>query len=241
MNDNKDRIIKKIKALLAKDVENGATEAEANSAMQKAKELMTEYYVSQSELEDPFVGEKCEIRKIPRIKSGYDLTLFFYGLKKAFDCELCYTKRHVTFFGFNTDVDLCEYFYLLITKATLNEAQKYKQSRDYRIYKRRGYSGRTLVAEFIRGFLVRIEDRLIEMYEDRNSTVPRGMGLVLVKKEERVKREFELAFTNLRNPPSKNITANTGAYLSGKDAGDNLHIKQGIDQYKSDSRLSITS
>lgn len=47
----KDKIAQTIKALLAKTVENGATEEEAFAAMQKAREMMDKHGVSAAELE----------------------------------------------------------------------------------------------------------------------------------------------------------------------------------------------
>src|SRR5690554_1762073 len=47
-----EKILKKIKALLAKTVDNGATEQEALMALNKANELMTEHYITEFDLKD---------------------------------------------------------------------------------------------------------------------------------------------------------------------------------------------
>jgi uncharacterized protein DUF2786 len=48
---NRNAIIEKIKALLAKTVENGATEAEMSSALDKASAMMDAYDIPESELQ----------------------------------------------------------------------------------------------------------------------------------------------------------------------------------------------
>ena len=45
MAENKEQIIKKIQALLAKNTDNGATEHEAISAIKMANTLMQKYFI----------------------------------------------------------------------------------------------------------------------------------------------------------------------------------------------------
>lgn len=68
-NEEKKAIKAKINALLAKNVENGATEAEANIALEKAQELMTKYMIAQSELE--IKNTKCVKLEVPIYPSNY--------------------------------------------------------------------------------------------------------------------------------------------------------------------------
>ncbi len=58
MIGSKNKIKKKIKALLAKTTENGASKEEAINALKKASELMKLYLISESDLEESIVNEK---------------------------------------------------------------------------------------------------------------------------------------------------------------------------------------
>ena len=49
----RDGIIAKIRALISKTVANGATEAEAESAFNKARQLMEEHGIQEEELREP--------------------------------------------------------------------------------------------------------------------------------------------------------------------------------------------
>ena len=51
MNGDKDAIAHKIRSLLAKTVENGATEAEAMLAAEKARKIMDEHRLTQTDIE----------------------------------------------------------------------------------------------------------------------------------------------------------------------------------------------
>lgn len=73
----KDSIKLKIKALLSKTTENGATEAEALSALKKAQSLMLEYFISEHDLVDPYISEKCIFKEVDIIQSAYDMKVFY--------------------------------------------------------------------------------------------------------------------------------------------------------------------
>lgn len=77
-NDNK--IINKIRALLNKTVENGATEAEAQQALIKAYELMAAHHVSEA---DTVQVAKTYIQKFVKFKAPYNTHRWVSSLLKA--------------------------------------------------------------------------------------------------------------------------------------------------------------
>ena len=102
----REKNIARVKALLEKNVENGATEAEAMSALAKASELMKQWYISENDIKDPYLGEKCILKQFPLIQSGYNYRLFYNDLTRLFDCEYYYNSKIIAFFGFEEDVEL---------------------------------------------------------------------------------------------------------------------------------------
>lgn len=63
MKTRREDLFRKIKSLLAKTVQNGCTEAEAMLALDKAKELMDEYTVTETDLA---FDEPCEVNTEPK-------------------------------------------------------------------------------------------------------------------------------------------------------------------------------
>lgn len=235
----RDKIKAKISALLSKTTENGATEAEALIALNKANDLMRDYYISESELKDPYALDKCTLERVNLIKSAYDLKGFFGALSKLFDCFHFYSSQSVSFFGIEQDAKLCAFFYLLITRAALNEKDSYMKSIEYKVYSKQ-YSGKTLVASFLHGFIERITEKLREMYQNRNSTIPEGMGLVLIRKEEKVRSEYEALELDVRVKKPRTIRVLGECYRAGRDAGELFSITQGIEGYKKENTLALT-
>jgi len=236
--DKRDSIKKKIKALLAKTTENGATEAEALTALAKAKELMMENFISEHEITDPYIAETCVFRDVERKKSAYDLTMFLPHLCRLFDCKHFFTKKRVTFFGFEEDAELCVFFYEFIIKACMKEKERYVTTLDYKAASL-VYSGRSLVASFIRGFLVGICLKMDEMYKCRKADLTQEMGLMVIAKEKRVEQQFNDANMKIHGMKPSNRAYETTAFQSGIEKGKDVQIVQGIAQQKKENTLML--
>jgi hypothetical protein len=236
--DKRDNIKKKIKALLAKTTENGATEAEALAALEKAHELMMENFISEHEITDPYIAEQCVFKTIEKIKSGYNIDVFYATLCRLFDCKHYYTTANITFFGFEEDAELCAYFYGFIIKACLNKKNKYMRSREYKALSLH-YSGRSLAASFIRGFMVGICRKMQEMYECRKDNLTPEVGLMVIQKEQLVKKQFEESNIKARSVGIRKGKYEAQAFLNGVQQGQDTRITQGINQHKQDSMLQL--
>ena len=236
--DKKDSIRKKIKALLAKTTENGATEEEALNAMKKAQQLMMENFISEHEIIDPYIAEMCVFKKIGRVKSAYDLNVFLPDLCRLFDCKHYYTKSSVTFFGFEEDAELCAYFYEFIIKACLSSKEQYKNTEGYKVASL-VYSGRSLMAAFIRGFLVGICIKMREMYKCRKAELPQEAGLMVIEKEKRVDQQFKDKNMKIHIHASNKMDYETTAFNSGVKQGQDMPITQGLKQYDRDNTLML--
>lgn len=223
--NNTDNIKKKIQALLNKNIENGATEAEAIAALTKATELMQQYYITENDLKEHFEVEKCELREIPKYKTAYKIDFWYNALSNLFDCQNYYTKTKVCFFGYKDDLDLCEYFYHVITRTAFKEAELFKKSNKYQMLKQYR-SGRMLVSSFVKGFMAGIGDKMFEMYQNRKSTIPYEKSLVLVEKAAKVEKEFNDTF-NFKTVKSK-ITGVAEAFKQGVERGEQVELNRAI-------------
>ena len=238
--NNTEKIKGKIKALLSKTIDNGATKEEMESALQKANELMTAFFISEHDLKDESIINKCVSKSFDIVKSGFDISHYYADLAFLFECEFYFSKSKITFFGYETDVALCGYFYEMIGKTCLLEKSNFTKSVQYKILSHK-YHGRSLSANFIKGFLLEIIYKMQEMYKDRQSNIPESYGLMVVQKTEKVKEEFlklalKIGFTKPKEIANENL-----AFEYGREAGEKLKLIQGLDGKKEELLIEFNA
>lgn len=232
----REKIKVKIKALLAKTTDNGASKQEMESALAKAKQLMLDFFISEHDLKDPYISEKCVLKEVPLIKSGYELGMFYNSLTRLFDCYYYYNSKRIAFFGFDEDVELCAYFYTFIIKSCLLEKDLYMKSEDYKFLKKH-YHGRSLSASFIKGFMKGVCDKMEKLYNDRKTELSaEKYGLVVVKKKEKVKNQFNELNLKIKTKQVKQAIVEKQAYNQGNKIGKNLSLTQGINHSKNSKK-----
>lgn len=231
--ENNERIKNKIKALLSKTTAQGASKEEMESALRKATQLMSEYFITENDLSEDNIS-KCRHETFPIVKSGYDLSFFYADLAHLFDCQYYYGKYNITFFGFENDINLCGYFYNMIVKTCLSEKDKYMKSDEFlrlKLY----YHGKTLASSFVKGFLYNVVVRIQKMYEEREKSMPEAYGLVLIQKKDKIKKEFFDQHPNLKiRKGEREIKAESVAFKLGYKKGSEIALTQAI----SDARVS---
>lgn len=221
--------IRKIKALLAKTTQNGASEQEALSALNKAQELMREYHVSQSDLEEKpdFV---FGVRK--RKRSIYPLFGFEHNLGKLFCCEVvtigANRSSDLLFFGEQHNVTICMYFYEFIIKSCKYEIKVYKKTDAFQLAKKNyNVHGKFIIKSFVIGFIDSIDNKLSAMNKS-NITRDKDYGLIVLTKQDKVKQELSLLIdVNYRNQ-SKGVSVVPCAVDRGKQKGEQTPLSKGI-------------
>lgn len=154
---------RKIRALIEKTPENGATEAEFMFAMKKVGELLLQYNLT---MNDVTLREQVCVTK--SFKSGSKqrdvLWLVASGLGKFLTCKHWYCRPsdgiEWSFFGLEHDVDMALYLCDFIQKAERTAVAEFKRSDIYK-----AFQGNRKIAtnNFQNGFGMRIRERLIEM------------------------------------------------------------------------------
>lgn len=237
---NTDKIKDRIKALLSKTMDNGATKEEMQSALNKANQLMTEFFISEHDLKDNEIINKCIAEQFELTKSGYDLSIFYADLAHLFDCEYYYTKSKITFFGHEQDVALCGYFYNLITRTCLLEKEKYSKSTNYKLLKRY-HHGKTLLSSFIKGFLIEVVCKMQEMYKERQSNIPESYGLMVIEKREKVKNEFNDLDIEIHTQKPKKLKGEKVAFEDGLEQGKKIDLIQGIESCDTVNQFALNA
>lgn len=237
--EHKDKIVAKINALLAKTTDNGASQAEMESALSMASKLMVQHFISEHDIKDSTIADKCVLKEVPISKMAYDVTLFYPVLAKLFDCKYYYNKKRIAFFGYKQDTELCAYFYSLIIRTCLHEVENFKKSENYTLLKNQ-YHGRTLISSFIKGFVIKVGEKMYEMYKNRESSLPPQYGLMISRKIKKVENEFQDHGVKIHTrKTSQEIRAELVAFDAGVQRGDSVNLIQGIEDKRSDLTLQL--
>lgn len=230
----RNRALKRIKALLNKTEENGATIEEAKSSISKANQLMKEYYLTINDIESLEENEVITTGSVDRIKIKYRDTGFLPYLSDLFDCKHFYNKKEVTFVGYDTDVKICIYLYKKITSALINDISVFKKTRTYEVNTLyNGINGRTLVSSFVSGFINGISNKMYHMFCERESNVENNQtGLMVIKSEKVSKFYDQFDVRTIKQPSNQNIVG--AAFVHGEDKGQNFNLNDDLDYQSND-------
>lgn len=210
------KIAARIKALLAKSVENGATEEEAMAAMQKARELMDKYGVTAAALE----AEAETMAKTKFRRDGWGT--FIIKDRIATNVAL-YTDCKIWFdfggdywiLGSETDRQFCMWL--------LDSLDQFIRRACVEFIKTQRITGKKWDHEkaFCIGAINRINARLTTLIAERRKSVQTtdGRSLVVVK-SQLVEQAFAETGIKLRQATNKVTYKRNDAYAAGDAAGD---------------------
>ncbi len=241
-SDTRAKIVLKLRALLAKTVENGATEHEALAAAEKASELMEEYDLSYTDVEQ-VRDERYGARRRPfaggtsRRRTHHEASMVHGAIQRFCDCKCWYSGVELVFFGSETDTETAHHLADMIRVAMDREWASYLNSPQ----REQGVHGRSLRASFMIGMANRLNKRLDELKAARERNVNRsattagqtqagtGRALVLVAKKEIVEERFAKLGLKLGTKASGRTGGQSaGAYRAGQAAGDRVGLNPGL-------------
>ena len=215
----RERIAATIRALRAKTVENGCTEAEALSAAQKLADLLQQHDMTLDEAElreSPFeryeeappgwVGER-----LWKVADGIaHLTGVRYWVQRPGE------RPSVSFFGFAREVDVAKYLLEICRGAMMREEHQRILGGDYVTRARQ----RRAVTPFLDG----MADRLRQRLRDMKPPEPTGTGLVVLRGAL-----IDAAMPEKLRPRGARPSRDTEAgYRDGVAAGDRVALNRGL-------------
>lgn len=206
-------IAARIRALLAKTVASGATEAEAQLAFEKAHELLRKYQLSLSDLElrAEGTGEAvCPPGEVHEIGQWLANAIAEFCDCKVYVSSL-YSGRRIVYFGLLSDCQMAEW----LTSALVGFIQT--KALDYILETSSGNR-----QGFIAGAVNRLNERL---HESAAKASPASSGALIVLKNQLV--ESAWAEKNLRLRKERlTLTSNTrsSAFAAGRAAGDSASL-----------------
>lgn len=164
-------ILAKIKAMLAMTVANGCTEAEAMTALAKAREWMTEYEVTETDL--TFGGEEAQIHTEPRddrddIRGRLACAIGAFCGCKAFKNGI----ERIAFVGLHADTVFAHWLLDTLAEYVARECRNWLDANPspYRV--------RRLET---RGFLWGCADRIVQRLYELAALRPPGTDIILKK------------------------------------------------------------
>jgi hypothetical protein len=225
-DDKREGQLARIRALMARTVENGCTEAEAKAAANLVDKLLATYEVGLDEL--AVREQECIRLDLPLLHSPVK----FAARAIAAFCDartwVNTDTNNIVYLGLEIDCDVAEYLTLVFHRAIEREtAQATAFSPEYALMDGEGRMAWKL--SFAVGMAARLGERLTELKSGRDFTA-RKTGFDLVVSKAAVVKEAWDSLGLVLGPArggGTNLT-DAGAYAQGRTAADGVAINQGV-------------
>jgi hypothetical protein len=224
----------RIRALAARTVERGCSEAEAMAAAAKVGELLEVYGLTMSEVE--LREEACLQRTVvfddPRRQA---MGWLFPALLRFTECRGWTVGRaDYVIFGLEPDVQMAEYLMQVIAGALSFEEARFRASPDYA---RSRAAPQSVLRSFRIGFADRIATRLDELAAHRRASEQAappaarggaaGTALVLLK-EKKLEEGVKALGIRLRTVTRTTVVRDRTAYGRGREAGGRVGLDRPV-------------
>lgn len=209
--ETRKKMLERVKAILAKTMENGCTEGEAMAALAKARELMATYEIDEKELES--LTEKAQIHKTApsdpyEIKRNLCVNVGKFTSCKAFRDR----EEVINFAGKESDIVFASWLLDTLQMFVMRELRAYQKK--LITEKGIGHSNNLTSASFVAGCAHRINEKLKEL-----------APLDWAKTQELIVSELGMQLTKSRGR-SRNISEKDAA--AGFKAGEHARFDRPV-------------
>lgn len=233
----------RIRALTAKTVDRGCSEAEAMAAAAKVGELLDIYGLSMSEVE--LREEACIQRRLAFAgPQRAALRWLFPALLRFCECRGWTDGRQdLVLFGLEPDVQMAEWLLHVIAAALLFEEARFRAGPAYAA---RRHQAQAVLRSFRYGFADRLSKRLAELAEARAATAEASRAAthagsastaLVVAKERKLEEGFRGLGLRLRSTYSQVTVRDRGAYGQGAAAGGRVGLGRPVGAGAGTTRL----
>lgn len=229
---NRDRVANVIRALLQKTTANGCTEEEAMLAAAKARELMDQYRLTQSDVEiqaEPI--DRIHVNRRQQQKTvieDYCLAgiRHYCGVKGWWENGKYVQK--LVLFGLRGDCELAQWLYEMIGSTIMSSAEGYKQATKADFPNGADAARRRAIGDFRMGMAQRINARLHDMARAMEPIAMTASGTALVVvRTALVDAAYAKLGLNLKSRAGRSF--GTGdAYARGIAAGDRVSLNRPV-------------
>lgn len=215
------KIAARIKALMAKTAENGATEEEALSAMQKARELMDKYGLTKEQIElDAATIDQQKVKR-DNFKTFVIKDQIALLVGRYCDCKVWLNRKEatITFFGTEQDRQFAAWLIESLDLFVRNQTIRFMESAGFR----NGAGPWDKQKGFMVGCIQRINHRLHLLCEERQKQARpngRGTSLVVVKMSLVNSAFAQIGLKLGKGGKSGGMKGDGSAFAAGVAAGD---------------------
>ena len=230
----REALLAKIRALLSKTVENGATEAEALAALAKARGMVDAYEVTDAELALTKDEHAIFLREPRGTADPHNIKFHLSGSVAEF-CECTAWRNHdnlLVFCGQRSDAQFATW--LLDTLAAFVQGEL---ANHLATSTATGHARRSVIASFVHGCTRRICQRLNELRRQSTTVAtPNAKALVIVKGAA-VKAKLAECGIKLRTTRSSASIGDDSSYNAGKAAGNRASFGRPVSGQNATLRL----
>jgi len=237
---DREKIIEKIRALKAKTTANGCTEAEAMAAAEKIAQLMSDYELTETDVElgatqckkgwvetavdDPITRCATAVGYFTDTKvwveENEDESVYEDGIHVGWRT----VPFRVVFFGLPKDVEIAEYIFAICQGALTRASEEYRQE----VALFRAHVRERKVREFQWGMADSMARRLRQLRNQRKRQVEStGRDLVPLK-NSLIERDFGTLDINLRGGGPCRMGIDDDAYHDGRRTGEEVAFNEGV-------------
>ena len=213
-----------IRALMARTVNNGCTEAEAREAAAAVDRLLSKYEI---DLDEVTVKEQEIVRLDVKDTAHHAVGYAAHRIAAFTDCKTWTSHTSLVYFGFQVDTEIAEYLTHIFFRALDREEMNYTMFNP-ELAEAAGRVRADMLSSFRIGMAVRLGERLSELKSARDfARRTTGTDLVLIK-SPLVDAAFEALGLKWGRARGGRGIRNTDAYVAGRKAAEGVAISQGI-------------
>lgn len=211
---NRDKLIAKIRALMAKTIGNGCTEAEAMSALNMAQAMMDAYEVSEADLqlgdEKAQVGEN-NARDPHNIRRGLVVQIARFAGVKTWQID----KGKFRFVGLQSDIEFASWLLDKLGDFVTHELNWFLVRPEITKETRRLH-----INGFVLGCTSRINQRIKELLAASEVKASNNANALIVIKNELIDKKLNELGLHFKTPRNRGSRVDIDSYKHGKAAGD---------------------
>ncbi len=220
---DRERIATRIRALLAKTVENGCTEEEAIAAAAKAAEMLARHNLTVDEVQ---IRESKFRKHSARYEDILGERTWIVADAIAFLVECRYWRSphgvhpvKITFFGFDHEVEIAQYLMQICAQAMQDGLDR--TNRRHALLRPTVRRGKAIA--FLDGMVRRLAERIREL----KPQAPVGKGLIVLK-QQLIDAEMKREGLDLGKTRGRLNRDFDEEYGRGRLAGDKVSLNQGL-------------
>jgi hypothetical protein len=222
MDDNREKMLDKIRALLSKTTENGCTEEEELAALAKARALMDAYEVTEADLQ--LTKDQAAIlrEEPPGTEDPHGIKSYLYYAVGTFtDCRMWRNHKSkgggIVFCGLPADARFATWLLDHLSRYVQAELANYLMGNVAT-----GMPRRRAINGFVIGITERISERLLDLCKPAQTApapTENSRALVVVK-QQLIKSKMDELGIKLRSCGGSGKQTDSGSLNAGRSAGD---------------------